>query len=63
MAYDAKFLRVPEIEWLGAFPSDSEKYGLPEPCLLPLTAEGENDIKFGLLQMGFLSANSFSNFA
>ncbi|XP_010644557.1 meiotic recombination protein SPO11-1 isoform X2 [Vitis vinifera] len=39
MAYDAKFLRVPEIEWLGAFPSDSEKYGLPEPCLLPLTAE------------------------
>ncbi|KAK4849828.1 hypothetical protein QYF36_001238 [Acer negundo] len=39
MAYDAKFLRVPEICWLGAFPSDIEKYDLPQQCLLPLTAE------------------------
>ncbi|KAM7492775.1 hypothetical protein LguiA_035696 [Lonicera macranthoides] len=39
MAYDAKFLRIPEIRWLGAFPSDSEKYSLPQQCLLPLTAE------------------------
>ncbi|KAK9268904.1 hypothetical protein L1049_000669 [Liquidambar formosana] len=39
MAYDAKFLRVPEIRWLGAFPSDSENYGLPNQCLLPLTAD------------------------
>ncbi|KAL6999125.1 hypothetical protein U1Q18_000288 [Sarracenia purpurea var. burkii] len=39
MAYDAKFLRVHEIRWLGAFPSDSENYGLPKQCLLPLTAE------------------------
>ncbi|THF99719.1 hypothetical protein TEA_001121 [Camellia sinensis var. sinensis] len=40
MAYDAQFLRVPEIRWLGVFPSDSEKYDLPQQCLLPLTAEG-----------------------
>ncbi|XP_065862630.1 meiotic recombination protein SPO11-1 isoform X2 [Euphorbia lathyris] len=39
MAYDAKFLRVPEIRWLGAFPSDIEKYGIPQQCLLSLTAE------------------------
>lgn len=38
MAYDAKILRLPEIRWLGAFPSDIEKYSLPEHCLLPLTA-------------------------
>ncbi|KAF6145070.1 hypothetical protein GIB67_013421 [Kingdonia uniflora] len=41
MAYDAKFLRVPEIRWLGAFPSDLEKYQLSQQCLLPMTAEGE----------------------
>ncbi|KAM7279028.1 hypothetical protein ACFE04_006162 [Oxalis oulophora] len=39
MAYDAKFLRIPGINWLGAFPSDSEKYGLPQQCLLPLTEQ------------------------
>ncbi|KAF8414255.1 hypothetical protein HHK36_002255 [Tetracentron sinense] len=27
------------IRWLGAFPSDVEKYHLPERCLLPLTTE------------------------
>nr|KJB13870.1 hypothetical protein B456_002G099100 [Gossypium raimondii] len=41
MAYDAKFLRVPQIQWLGAFPSDSENYDLPKQCLLPLTIEGD----------------------
>ncbi|KAL9262898.1 Meiotic recombination protein SPO11-1-like protein [Drosera capensis] len=39
MAYDAKYLRLPEICWLGAFISDSEKYSLPSQCLLPLTIE------------------------
>ncbi|BFG29859.1 hypothetical protein CerSpe_161330 [Prunus speciosa] len=39
MAYDAKFLRVPEILWLGGFLLDSEKYQLPQQCLLPLTAQ------------------------
>uniref|UniRef100_A0A2N9FB41 DNA topoisomerase (ATP-hydrolyzing) n=1 Tax=Fagus sylvatica TaxID=28930 RepID=A0A2N9FB41_FAGSY len=39
MAYDAKYLRCPEVCWLGVFPSDSEKYCLPQKCLLPLTAE------------------------
>lgn len=44
MAYDAKFLRIPVIQWLGAFPSDVEKYSLPQQCLLPMTPEGETDI-------------------
>ncbi|KAK7371921.1 hypothetical protein VNO80_05288 [Phaseolus coccineus] len=39
MAYDTKHLRVPEIRWLGVFPSDSERYFVPKQCLLPLTAE------------------------
>ncbi|GAB2230426.1 hypothetical protein Drorol1_Dr00014691 [Drosera rotundifolia] len=39
MAYDAKYLQLPEICWLGAFISDSEKYSLPSECLLPLTSE------------------------
>ncbi|CAL1384727.1 unnamed protein product [Linum trigynum] len=39
MAYDAKFLRLTGIHWLGAFPSDVEKYSIPQQCLLPLTAE------------------------
>lgn len=42
MAYDVKHLQVQTIRWLGAFPSDSEKYGIPEQCLIPLTAEGES---------------------
>ncbi|PON33376.1 Meiotic recombination, Spo [Parasponia andersonii] len=45
MAYDAKFLRVPEIKWLGVFPSDSEKYCLPKQCLLPMTAEDKRKIE------------------
>uniref|UniRef100_A0A7N0U272 DNA topoisomerase (ATP-hydrolyzing) n=1 Tax=Kalanchoe fedtschenkoi TaxID=63787 RepID=A0A7N0U272_KALFE len=39
MAYDAQFLRVPEIQWLGVFPTESEKYNIPTQCLLPLTAD------------------------
>lgn len=41
MAFDAKLLRVPEIRWLGVFPSDAEKYHLPDRCLLPLTPKGQ----------------------
>lgn len=40
MAYDAHFLRVPKIQWLGVFPSEAEKYSIPSQCLLPLTSEG-----------------------
>ncbi|KAK6934594.1 Spo11/DNA topoisomerase VI, subunit A, N-terminal [Dillenia turbinata] len=40
MAFDVKHLCVPEMRWLGAFSSDSEKFNLPQQCLLPLTAEG-----------------------
>eukprot|EP00257_Ricinus_communis_P026368 XP_025013782.1 meiotic recombination protein SPO11-1 [Ricinus communis] len=50
MAYDAKFLRVPEIRWLGAFPSDLEKYGLPQHCLLPLTDEDRRRTETMLLR-------------
>ncbi|KAJ0980136.1 hypothetical protein J5N97_008391 [Dioscorea zingiberensis] len=39
MAYDAKIFRVPGIYWLGVFLSDSEKYCLPNRCLLNLTAK------------------------
>ncbi|GJR45921.1 meiotic recombination protein SPO11-1 [Tanacetum coccineum] len=40
MAYDAKIMRLPEIQWLGVFPSDAEKYSVPQQCLLPMTDEG-----------------------
>ncbi|XP_009376774.1 meiotic recombination protein SPO11-1-like isoform X2 [Pyrus x bretschneideri] len=50
MAYDAKFLRVPEVLWLGAFPSDSDKYGLPQQCLLPLTVEDKRKTEAMLLR-------------
>ncbi|CAI9279979.1 unnamed protein product [Lactuca saligna] len=39
MAYDAKILRLPEIKWLGVFPSDVEKYNFPQQCLLPMTPQ------------------------
>lgn len=41
MAYDAKFLRVCEIQWLGVFIQDCDNYSIPQQCLLPLTAEGK----------------------
>lgn len=50
MAYDAKILRVPEVQWLGAFPSDFEKYDLPQQCLLPLTAEDKRRTETMLLR-------------
>ncbi|KAF5187311.1 Type 2 dna topoisomerase 6 subunit a [Thalictrum thalictroides] len=50
MAYDAKSLRVPEIRWLGAFPSDSENYQLPEQCLFPLTEEDKKKAEAMLLR-------------
>ncbi|XP_062011194.1 meiotic recombination protein SPO11-1 isoform X1 [Rosa rugosa] len=53
MAYDAKFLRVPEIIWLGAFPLDSEKYHLAHQCLLPLTAEDKRKTE-AMLQRCYL---------
>ncbi|XXG46515.1 hypothetical protein AAC387_Pa02g1338 [Persea americana] len=42
MAFDAKLLRVPEIRWLGVFPSDAKKYHLPDRCLLPLTPKDKS---------------------
>ncbi|XP_028768192.1 meiotic recombination protein SPO11-1 [Neltuma alba] len=45
MAYDTKYLRVPELRWLGAFPSDVGKFSVPKHCLLPLTAEDKRRIK------------------
>ncbi|KAL4567276.1 hypothetical protein LXL04_022855 [Taraxacum kok-saghyz] len=39
MAYDAKILRLPEIKWIGVFPSDADKYKIPQHCLLPMTPE------------------------
>ncbi|XP_020225124.1 meiotic recombination protein SPO11-1 isoform X1 [Cajanus cajan] len=50
MAYDTKHLRVPEIHWLGAFPSDSERYSVPKQCLLPLTAEDKRKVEAMLLR-------------
>ncbi|XP_077222256.1 spo11/DNA topoisomerase VI, subunit A protein isoform X2 [Tasmannia lanceolata] len=50
MAYDAKFLRVSEIRWLGVFPSDSTKYHLPDRCLLPLTPEDKKKAEAMLLR-------------
>ncbi|PHT68122.1 hypothetical protein T459_27609 [Capsicum annuum] len=39
MAYDATFLPVSEIQWLGVFVQDSDKYSIPQKCLLPLIVE------------------------
>ncbi|XP_052736343.1 meiotic recombination protein SPO11-1 isoform X2 [Vigna angularis] len=50
MAYDTKHLRVPEIRWLGAFPSDSERYFVPKQCILPLTAEDKRKVEAMLLR-------------
>ncbi|KAK7276956.1 hypothetical protein RIF29_18105 [Crotalaria pallida] len=50
LAYDTKHLRVPEIQWLGAFPSDSDRYFVPKRCLLPLTAEDKKKVEAMLLR-------------
>ncbi|XP_072951074.1 meiotic recombination protein SPO11-1 isoform X1 [Typha angustifolia] len=45
MAYDAKLMRVPEIQWLGVFPSDFEEYHLPDRCRLHLTPEDKRKVE------------------
>ncbi|XP_063950596.1 meiotic recombination protein SPO11-1-like isoform X2 [Daucus carota subsp. sativus] len=40
MAFDAKFLRISNIQWIGVFISDVDRFSLPQHCLLPLTNEG-----------------------
>ncbi|XP_074366530.1 meiotic recombination protein SPO11-1 isoform X3 [Apium graveolens] len=42
MAYDAKFLRITKIQWIGVFLSDVDKFSLPKHCLLPLTKEDKS---------------------
>ncbi|KAL8237522.1 hypothetical protein R6Q59_018603 [Mikania micrantha] len=39
MAYDAKIMKLPEIKWLGVFPSDAERFNVPQQCLLPMTTQ------------------------
>ncbi|KAL3643073.1 hypothetical protein CASFOL_013888 [Castilleja foliolosa] len=53
MSYDSKSLRLPEMHWLGAFPSDCQKYQLPQQCLLPLTAEDKNKAE-GILRRCYM---------
>ncbi|KAF1868636.1 hypothetical protein Lal_00036074 [Lupinus albus] len=50
LAYDTKHLGVPEIQWLGAFPSDPERFFVPKQCLLPLTAADKKKIEAMLLR-------------
>ncbi|CAN4103926.1 unnamed protein product [Withania somnifera] len=45
MAYDATFLRVYEIQWLGVFLQDSDNYSIPQQCLLPLTVEDKRKVQ------------------
>ncbi|KGN44213.2 hypothetical protein Csa_019092 [Cucumis sativus] len=53
MAYDAKYLKIPQLRWLGAFASDFEKYNLPEQCLIPLTFKDKSRTE-ALLQRCYL---------
>ncbi|KAM6577288.1 hypothetical protein CsatB_029125 [Cannabis sativa] len=50
MAYDSKNLRVPEIKWTGVFPSDSDKYRIPNQCFLPFTPEDKRKTEIMLLR-------------
>lgn len=50
MAYDAKLMRVAEIQWLGVFPSELEKYQLPARCLIQLTAEDKKKAEAMMLR-------------
>uniref|UniRef100_A0A6I9QI93 Meiotic recombination protein SPO11-1-like n=1 Tax=Elaeis guineensis var. tenera TaxID=51953 RepID=A0A6I9QI93_ELAGV len=45
MAYDAMLMHIPGLRWLGVFPSDSEKYNLPDRCLLHLTPEDKKKVE------------------
>nr|XP_017251400.1 PREDICTED: meiotic recombination protein SPO11-1-like isoform X6 [Daucus carota subsp. sativus] len=42
MAFDAKFLRISNIQWIGVFISDVDRFSLPQHCLLPLTNEDKS---------------------
>ncbi|KAL5209273.1 hypothetical protein ABZP36_004896 [Zizania latifolia] len=53
LAYDANFLRVPGIRWLGVFTSDFEDYCLPECCLLQLSSEDRRKAE-GILSRCYL---------
>lgn len=56
MSYDSANLTTPDIKWLGVWPSDLDRYSIPEQCRLPLT---EHDIKTGkeLLEEDFIKKN------
>ncbi|XP_066164296.1 meiotic recombination protein SPO11-1 isoform X2 [Oryza sativa Japonica Group] len=53
LAYDANFLRVPDIRWLGVFTSDFEDYRLPDCCLLHLSSEDRRKAE-GILSRCYL---------
>jgi len=56
MSYDSCSLTTPDIKWLGLRPSDFERYGLPEQCLLPMS---DKDTKVGqdMLKEDFILKN------
>ncbi|GJN23283.1 hypothetical protein PR202_gb10919 [Eleusine coracana subsp. coracana] len=54
LAYDAKFLRVPNIRWLGVFTSDLEEHCLPDCCRLQLSPEDRRKAE-GILTRCYLS--------
>ncbi|XP_006650598.2 meiotic recombination protein SPO11-1 isoform X1 [Oryza brachyantha] len=53
LAYDANFLRIPDMRWLGVFTSDFEDYCLPECCLLHLSSEDRRKAE-GILSRCYL---------
>jgi meiotic recombination protein SPO11 len=56
MSYDSANLTTPDVKWLGVWPSDLDRYNIPEQCRLPLT---DHDIKTGkeLLEEEFIKKN------
>ncbi|GJM96649.1 hypothetical protein PR202_ga13510 [Eleusine coracana subsp. coracana] len=54
LAYDAKFLRVPNIRWLGVFTSDLKEYCLPDCCRLQLSPEDRRKAE-GILTRCYMS--------
>lgn len=56
MSYDSANLTTPDIKWLGVWPSDLDRYDIPDQCRLPLS---EHDIKTGkeLLEEDFIKKN------
>uniref|UniRef100_A0A0D9VZ38 DNA topoisomerase (ATP-hydrolyzing) n=1 Tax=Leersia perrieri TaxID=77586 RepID=A0A0D9VZ38_9ORYZ len=57
LAYDANFLRVPGIRWLGVFTSDFEDYCLPDCCLLDLSSEDRRKAE-GILSRCYLNSEA-----